>query len=181
MSQGVSNFYFLCPATPSGGAWALAVTLIARADLTKPSSYKIEIDEVFDLIDASIQPRFINEIVYRAAKFGFIAYESTKSLFGTEYFDPTDAFKSNPLFAVLYFCGGYPGSVKAVFHASALPTLRKLQITIHELIRQGELMSSSLLKHMHISHPEIILDMTVQPLYPSHLSDSTSCIRGVLS
>jgi hypothetical protein len=181
MLQRVHDFYFFCPVTPSGGAWALAVTLIARADLTKPSSCKMEIEEVFDLTDVDLQPRFISEVVHHAAKFGFVVYENDKDIFGTEYFDPVKAFKSNPLFAALHFCGGYPGSVKAIFHSSALPFLRKLQIAIHQLIRQDELTSSNLMKHMRISHPATILDMPAQPLYPSYLSDSTFCVRGVLS
>ena len=181
MLHRVPDFYFFCPSTPSGGAWALAATLIAKADLTKHSSFKMEIEEVFDLTDVDLQPRFINEVVHLAAKFGFVVYDNDKAIFGTEYLDPSKAFKSNPLFAALHFCGGYPGSVKAVFHSSALPFLRKLQMTIHQLIRQDDLTSSNLMKHMRISHPATILDMTAQPLYPSYLSDSTFCVRGILS
>jgi hypothetical protein len=181
MLQRVPDFYFFCPSTPSGGAWALAVTLIARADLTRPSTYKMKMEEVFDLTDVDLQPRFIDEVVHHAAKFGFVTYEGNKIYSGTDYFGTTKAFKSNHLFAGLYFCGGYPGSVKAIFHSSALPFLRKLQILIHQLIEQGELTSSNLMMHMRNNYPAIILDMPAEPLYPSYLSDSTFCVRGVLS
>jgi hypothetical protein len=76
MSKANPLFHFTNVDTPNQGAWCLAVALIARADLNKPSSYTIRIDEVFDMCQNKWRPRFITEMILGAADFSFIAYES---------------------------------------------------------------------------------------------------------
>ena len=63
MFEGNPVFHFSIPPTSSAGAWCLAVVLIARANLSKPSSYEVELGAVFDQGRDSLHPTFRMELL----------------------------------------------------------------------------------------------------------------------
>jgi hypothetical protein len=177
MPKSVSAFHFINPTTPAQGAWCLAVTLIARADFSRPTTCKVELDEVFDFSQAGFHPRFMTELIRDATKFSFITYDAFPSTDDAyEYFRDEDAFESIHLFSAIHFSGGYPGSVKATFHSSALSFLRQLQIGIYQLFRQDDLRPYSLIEHMRLSNSSTILEMATLP--NSYTIESLFCVKG---
>jgi hypothetical protein len=177
MPKSVPVFYFINPTTPAQGAWCLAVSLIARADFSRPTTCEVKLDEVLDFSQAGLHPRFITELVRDAAKFSFTTYYASPNTDDAyEYFRDEDAFKSIRLFSAVHFSGGYPGSVKVAFHSSALSFLRRLQTGVHQLLRQDDLRPSSLVEHMRLSNSSTILEMAALP--NSYMMESLFCVKG---
>lgn len=179
MSKANPLFHFVNVDTPNQGAWCLAVALIARADLSKPSSYTIRIDEVFDMRQNKWRPRFITEMILGAANFSFIAYESWNVDGSSAGLLNASSFEVIHLFSALHYSLDYPGAVEAAFHSKALFFLRKLQTSIYQLFKQNGLTPVNLLEYMRISNPSAKLKMTVVPHYAGSMEETLFCLNGI--
>ena len=177
MFEGNPVFHFSIPPTSSAGAWCLAVVLIARANLSKPSSYEVELGAVFDQGRDSLHPTFRMELLLAIAGFKFSTVELDDDL--PECFDNMGAFTSMPLFSTTAFDGGWPGSVKVHFQARALPFLRRLQRGIYELFHQQELFPTALSAHMRSESPQTVLEMPGSHRYMTGFLDNISCGAGL--